>query len=129
MKRMYHPFTEWEDCKAGMYDKVSAIEKNRLLQEAIKFTGNYVEYGAWMVRVAKEWTKACEHNLTDEAQNRRAWIGHAACCMALKCPEYITREAWGFLTDQQREDANAMADKAIELWERGIYKNHEQSLF
>jgi hypothetical protein len=56
--------------------------------------------------------------LTDISQNRRAWIGHAACCMAIKCPEYITRSAWGYLTKEQQDLANAEADRAIAWWER-----------
>jgi len=75
-----------------------------------------------MLHVANEWTYSCEHNLTDRSLNRRAWIGHAACALAFRCPEDIVRAAWSELTEQQQVEANAKADEAIRSWEcqRGI---------
>lgn len=70
-----------------------------------------------MLRVLPAWPISCEHNLTDLAQNRRAWIGHAACCLELACSEDVTREAWGHLTQGQRDAANAKASEAIATWE------------
>ncbi len=117
MKQKYHPYKEWEDYLCGMWRKVSAVEEAKYLDKAIQFTGDAQEYGSYMMRVAKEWPISCEHNLTDISQNRRAWIGHAACCLAIKCPEYITRQAWGFLSQRQQNEANAQADIAIGWWE------------
>ena len=86
------------------------------LERAIVFTGNAELYGSFMRRVANEWPISCEHNLTDEAMNRKAWIGHAATALAIGCPEHITRQAWGRLTDQQRDAANEQAQNAINEW-------------
>ena len=88
-------------------------DKNGLLATAVAFTGDHVAYGAAMLRVLDEMPIACEHNLTAHSINHQAWIGHAAAYLAHKLPESITREAWRLLTDQQREDANVMADVAI----------------
>ena len=118
MKQRYYPYTEWEDYKAGMWRKIPAKDEARFLDEAIRFTGNAEEYGSWMMKVAIEWPISCEHNLTDIDQNRKAWIGHAAACMAINCPEYITRQAWGYLSKSQQDEANAVADIAIAWWER-----------
>jgi hypothetical protein len=116
MIRVYHPFWEWEDI--GMWRNVSGADRERLLREAEVFTGNSERYGAAMLRIIDEFPIATLHNLTDENQNRRAWIGHAACYLALECPEDIVREAWGRLTERQRKDANAAADRAISEWQR-----------
>lgn len=130
MKRQYHPYTLWEDYKHGMWRVETKENEKIFLDKAIQFTGDHLEYGSYMMRVAKEWKIACEHNLSDLSQNRRAWIGHAACCMAIRCPEYITRLAWGCLTDKQRYLANKMADKAIEWWESNMCGvRYEQDLF
>lgn len=117
MKQIYHPYTEWEDYKAGMWRDLSNEEKEVYLQKAIVFTGDCELYGSWMLKVIDSWPITCEHNLTNLSQNRRAWIGHAACQLAIGCPEYITRQAWGYLTDKQRAEANAKADYAIFVWE------------
>jgi len=121
MKQKYHHYTEWEDYQNGMWRKETPKNEKDFLDKAIDFTGDHELYGSWMMRVVKEWPNACEQNLTNTNINRRAWVGHAACCLAFGCPEYITREAWGFLTDQQRDDANKQADYAIMTWEENYY--------
>jgi len=116
MKRVYHRYEKWEDYKAGMWKSLYGEERKEMLERAIKFTGNPELYGSYMMKVIVEWPVACEHNFTCEALNKQAWVGHAACCMAIGCPEDITREAWGYLTEQQQNLANTEADKAIEEW-------------
>lgn len=118
MKRVWHPYTAWEDWKAGMWAIVSGSRRRRLLREAIQFTGNAKLYGSFMRRVVREWPIACEHHLSDVHSNRRAWVGHAAACLAIQCPEDITRAAWSYLSQAQQDDANAEADTAIALWEK-----------
>ena len=95
----------------------SVENRNEALQRAIEFTGNADLYGEFMMRVAKEWKFSCEHNLSDLSQNRKAWIGHAACALAMRCPEDIVRQAWAFLTEAQQISANGKASEAIEYWE------------
>jgi hypothetical protein len=137
MKRVYHPYNEWEEYHAGMWRDVSKTEEERFLKEAIEFTGDYKLYGSWMLKVVDEWPKSCEHNLSSTGMNRQAWIGHAACCLAIGCPEHITRHAWHVLTQDQQDKANLKADEAIALWEsrynekvlkhRCFYRNTIQS--
>lgn len=122
MKRIYHHYETWEDYQAGMWRTVSGNEKIDYLRKAIEFTGDAELYGSFMLRVIAEWPFACEHNLTDTTQNRKAWIGHAATCLAIDCPEDITRQAWAQLTQQQQDDANQKAQEAIIKWE----KMHEE---
>lgn len=117
MKRIYHHYENWEDYQAGMWRTVSGSERDSFLRKAIEFTGDAVLYGSFMRRVLSEWPLACEHNLTDTTQNRKAWIGHAATCIAIDCPEDITRQAWGQLSQQQQDDANEQARQTIEEWE------------
>jgi len=114
----------------------SVDDKSTALHEAIKFTGDHKLYGSYMIKVVEQWKYSCENHLTDQNINRRAWVGHAACAMALSCPEDLTRKAWGYLTDEQRFLADREADSAIELWEelyikdKGIRENVDgQMLF
>ena len=117
MKRIYHPYTSWEEYHAGMWAIIPREEEARLLPLAIELTGDAVLYGSWMLKVLDAWPISCEHNLTDTGMNRQAWIGHAAVTLALKCPEHITRRAWWNLTQRQQDEANAKADEAIRQWE------------
>ncbi len=116
MNKKYHHYEVWEDYMNGMYKTLYGKERNIMLNKAITFTGNAKLYGEWMLKVVDEWPICCEQNLTDIHINQQAWIGHAACCMALECPEDLTRIAWGCLSKQQQEEANAQADIAIKVW-------------
>lgn len=118
-KRIYHNYLDWEEFHAGMWRKVPSKDRARLVDTAEAFTGDAALYGEYMMRVIKMWPNSCEHNLTDRAMNRQAWVGHAACCMATGAPEDVTREAWWRLSEDQQNKANAQADIAIAAWERG----------
>ncbi len=124
MDKIYVHYSLWEDYLSGMWRDTYGAERQAYLKRAIRFTGNASLYGRWMMRVVRRWPYACLENLSDIGRNRQAFIGHAACCLALGCPEDITRLAWHQLTQQQQDAANAEADKAIAYWEslyrRGI---------
>jgi len=113
MERIHHPYWLWEEHKFGMWKTIIGKRRDILLKKAIKFTGDSKKYGFYMDRVVNEWKYSCEHNLSCKDINRQAWIGHAACCLAIGCPEDITRLAWHQLTLHQQELANAKADHAI----------------
>ncbi len=117
MIRIYHHHEKWEEFHAGMWRSVSLEEKDSLLKKAVAFTGDADLYGSFMLRVIEEWPYSCEHNLTCEEMNRQAWIGHAATCLAIGCPEDITRLAWHQLSKDQQDRANLKADEAIRKWE------------
>lgn len=127
MKRVYHPYWDWEEIKFNMWGTVT--DRKKYLKKAIEFTSDHKKYGRFMRKVAEKWPISCENALTDSTINQKAWIGHAAVAMALECPEDITREAWGHLTDEQRYMANKEASRAIEIWKynyvesNGIYKD------
>jgi hypothetical protein len=114
--RVYHPVSLWEEVGYNMWGDVA--DSACFLERAISFTGDHELYGNYMLQVALNWRYSCENALTDYSLNRKAWIGHAACALAIGCPEDITRKAWGFLTNEQRALANAQAESAIRVWER-----------
>jgi len=115
IERLYHPYWEWEEIDHNMWGTVK--DKQAYLAKAIGFTCDAELYGSYMLRVADEWPCSCRHNLSNTTQNRKAWIGHAACALAFQCPEDIVRSAWGYLTEEQQEKANKKADEAIKYWE------------
>jgi hypothetical protein len=128
--RVWHHHSKWEDAIAGMYRTITGKIRSIFLEQAIDFTGDHDLYGKFMLLVVENWPVSSEHNLSCKSLNRRAWVGHAACCYAIGVPEDITREAWGFLSNRQRKLANNQADIAIEEWEekRGVYaKNYIRS--
>lgn len=125
IKQIFVPYTEWEDWLNGMWRRGD----ESLLQPAIEFTGDWVKYGDAMGEVIEAWPKTVLNSFTNASINRRAFLGHCAACFKLQIPESITRQAWGLLTDQQRFDADAIAEKHIKHWEyeykRSLTKLHK----
>jgi hypothetical protein len=121
LDRVYRPYYAWEEVRHNMWGTVS--DRDYYLQKAVEFTGNHALYGSYMMRVIREWPISCENALTDSLLNKKAWVGHAACAMALGCPEDVTRKAWGFLNDEQRLLANREAEKAIAEWVENYRKD------
>lgn len=122
LKRVYRHIDDWEEVHFGMWDPPK--DKKRQMTQAINFTSNHKLYGSYMMRVATEWAASCENALTDYNLNRKAWVGHAACALALRLPESVVREAWGKLTYEQQLLANDQADRAIKVWERNYRKSN-----
>lgn len=118
MKRIFHPYTRWEDATLGMWRHVSGDERIRLLDIAERFMKDTRAFGRAMIRVTREMPYACEVNLSTRSFNRQAWIGHAACVLVTTSPEDVTRESWWRLTLRQQDAANHAADVAIAQWEK-----------
>jgi len=126
IKPIYHPYWLWEEASHNMWGTVK--DRELFLARAVSFTGQHCLYGIFMTRVIYEWKFSCEHNLSQQSQNRQAWLGHAACALAMNCPEDIVREAWWHLTDEQRDKANHQADINILLWENRQCQNYQLEL-
>jgi len=116
IKKIYHHYKKWEEHKSGMWKSPTKQEVEILLPEIVKFTSNHIEYGIAMLEVIKKWKYSCEDKLTDKNLNRRAWLGHAACCNKFGWKESVVRMAWKQLTNNQRLLANLEADKAINIY-------------
>ena len=124
MHRIYHHYEKWEDYQNRMYDEIKDGRKERVLL-AIECLGNKEKCYNAMKMVVENWILACEHNLTNESSNRRAWVGQAACNIAYNVKEDETREAWGILTQEQRYMANKIADIVITEWEKKFLPTQE----
>jgi len=126
MMRVYTHYKEWEDYKAGLY-ALTCENENELTQKSVRLLANPVSFFIAMESMLIEWPVACMVNLTDTSQNRQAWLGQAACCYNHSAPDYVTKKAWWLLTDDEREIANATAQKIIDRHDKGI--DNAETLF
>lgn len=115
MKQKFYHYTMWEDFKNGMYDEVKLGRKQRV-NYAVELLSNPKELYKYMKKVANEWKYATEQNFTNPSINHQAFLGQTACNMYKGCKEDETREAWGLLTNEQRYEANKVADKVFAEW-------------
>lgn len=120
-KQIFHPYWKWECYQNGMWRKETKDYEEKELPKIIEFTGCNKNYGSAMMEVIKKWRYTIEHNLTDNSINKRAFIGHSACCFKFGWPEYLVRAAWNTLNDRQQYLANKQADKAIESFLKTHY--------
>jgi len=116
MKQIHHPYYKWEDFKNGMYETVFENEE-KLIQKAVELLSNSVEFYTICLFVVDEWKIATDVNLSNTSCNRKAWLGQAACCYKNRVPELLTREAWQRLSEEQRFNANVVAQKIIDKYE------------
>lgn len=119
MRRVYHPYTAWEDYRAGMFtvsDRI--VEHEALAYELLTSAENFAHAVVELFRV---WPVATEHNLTATDTNRRAWVGAAACCLMHGCTEHTVRTAWWRMSELDQRRANQVADRLITDWEAGGY--------
>ena len=114
--RIFHTFDKWESVQAGFF---APGIKNRSKEEC------EAEYGAFLADLStfregiektfKEWPNACEHNLTNSAMNRIAWIGQAAACAARGLPSTF-RGGFSALPKEKQDAANALALEYLNRW-------------
>jgi hypothetical protein len=123
-EQVFHHFSAWEDWRAGMYRCAVVPQES---ERAARMLANPEAFYMAAKMMLRDWPHAAEHNLTNREQNRRAWIGQATACYSQNAPEGATRYAWWLLLIEERERANAVADRVIAEWEAA--RNTQAALF
>lgn len=124
MKRIYHPYTVWEETKAGLWRREPFGGNEEVAKEAArKIMSRPNIWGIFMEEVVKTWKFSCEQNLSHVPSKwfpfgRVAWLGQAAICLATGQPEWITRQVWFSLDKEIRDAADDKAANAIKGWEK-----------
>lgn len=127
MKRLYYDYNLWECYANGMYVERKSTERAAYVKVAINLLSDPVRLRQNMLDASEQWFYSSRNHLTSRNSNRQAWLGRFACCFAHGVSESETREAWSFLTEEQRTIANQMADEVILIWE-GWHFTHEDSI-
>lgn len=120
MKQVFSHYENWEDYKSGMFSVSDIADKDIKVIGAINLLSSPAEFYSVCSRLVKEWSIASGVNLTNKTQNRRAWLGAAACMFKHNTPEYLTRVAWNLLNRNVQDRANEIADKVIFEFENNI---------
>jgi len=115
MKQVFHPWTEWECYRAGMYDGKTALSSDEAKKAYAAFLRDIPRFIAAMHRVVKEWPVSCEHFLTNPNINRVAWLGQASMCIETGVSR---KHRSGFMLMSQDEcrAANKAAQEVLNEW-------------
>lgn len=127
MKQFFAPFLEWEDYENGMYDIPNfEEEKGKQITNAIKVLSDKNLFDEICKCILSEWVVSSKVNLTNISCNRKAWLGQAACSYKFDVTETCTRIAWSLLSEQQRIEANLVADKWIKTFESNYERENRK---
>ena len=118
LNRKFYHYTLWEDFINGMYSSKSVSDRNS--DAATKLLSDTIQLESAMLAVIDKWPISSSVNLSYRGYNRQAWLGQAACCIWLGLTETETREGWAYLSDEQKDKANKVADHVIKVWENRL---------
>jgi hypothetical protein len=125
--QVFHPYTEWEDWQAGMWQHPSNVTaETEQAAHILSDPAVFLDAARCMLR---DWPNAAEQNLTTMVQNQRAWIGQATCCHLAGIAEHATRLAWWTLTAAEQHAANMVADQAAREWRTERESSRTPGLF
>lgn len=115
IQRVSLPYHQWEDYGVGMY---ALTHTARQVVDAQALLSDSERLRIAMRTAVTTWPNAALHQMSNVEQNRRAWLGWAACMVNNLAPACATRVAWSNLTDEQRKAANDAAESVIREWEQ-----------
>lgn len=117
MKRVFHPWDKWEDFQHNFYGGVTSdFEKDNTLELYASLLRDLPRFEAALQVITRDWRYSCEHNLTNTALNRVAYLGQAACALTYKVPHSLSMGGYNLLSDEEKAAADAMAQKYLDLW-------------
>ena len=114
--RVFHTWDKWECFEHGFYEeKPEGMTQDEGEEKYREFLSDSAQFEAALIEVTEKWTHSCEHYLTNERMNRIAWLGQASVAQALRIPS-CCRGGYNRLTDSQKEIADSLALKYLNIW-------------
>jgi len=120
MTQVFYHYSELEEHHAGMWRRTSVGERDGLIDAAADLMRQPTEFLEAMLSALRGWPKSMEAAFSTPMLNRRAYMGHAGCCVAVNAPEDLTRLAWHMLSPEEQAAANAAADQVIAQYQRPV---------
>lgn len=117
LNRIWHPWHVWEDYKHNFYGGVSDnYIKDKSLQIYAELLKDLSAFDEALKIILSTWTHSCEHNLSNDALNRIAYLGQAACALVYKVPHTVSMGAYNLLSETEKKQADALAQKYLNIW-------------
>jgi len=116
LERQFFHYEALEEWKNGMWAIARGAKRNQYRDAAADLMRCPAEFKEAMLQAVSDWPNSCLHNLSAEAVNRLAWLGHADCCIATGSPEECTRLGWHTLNKREQDEANRVAQEVLDVW-------------
>jgi hypothetical protein len=127
MKRIFHPWNKWEDFQHGFYGG-KEYPKDKTLELYASLLRDLPKFEAALKVITSEWEHSCEHNLTNEAMNRVAYLGQASCALLYNVPHSVSMVGYNLLSSEEQKAADAMAQKYLDLWIERHANEHSKAV-
>lgn len=114
--RLFHPCQQWEDFKFNFHGNVGTYEQENTVKLCADLLRDLPRFERALFEIVNTWHFSCEHNLTNEAMNRIAYLGQAACALRLNVPSGISMGAWSTLSKEEQVAADALAKRYLDLF-------------
>lgn len=128
-RRIFHHYLELEETKVGFWRMVSGPDLSKFVEASSDLMRCPEEFMDAMRNALQRWPNSCEAAFTAESMNRIAFLGQAACCVAVGSPEGCTRIAWHSLTKDERDEANRCAAIVLTEWALGYSQMGQGDMF
>lgn len=115
MKRIYHSWDKWEDNRHGFYGGLP-YDKDNTLELYASLLKDLSKFEIALKTIVSEWKHSCEHNLSNEAMNRIAYLGQASCALVYNVPHNVSMGGYNLLTSEEQMAADNMAQKYLNIW-------------
>ena len=116
LDRIFHTFDRWEAVEYGFYDSthptMTQVQCEYKYKEVLSDPN---EFDRILKKITDEWINSCEHNLTNKALNRIAWLGQAAVAYKYKVPSKYS-SGWQLLAHDEQLAANEVALAHLNRW-------------
>lgn len=116
--RIYYPHYVWEDANAGLYNMSQYDDE--LIRKCILIFEDQELFWDVLCQMRIDWEKSFEFNLSNKTQNRKAWLGQAACCYNHGASFNVTIAAWRMLSEKNKVESNETAQRMIDLFEKEV---------
>jgi len=118
MNRIYHPWDLWECHKSGFFKNQSTKNKRKQLELCINLYSDSIRFKKVCNKIITKWVFSCEHNLSNEALNKIAWMGQACCAIEYGISSDISRSAFNEVKLKLQKKADIIAQNYVNKWGR-----------
>lgn len=116
MTRIFHPYDKWECFRHNFYGGIMDYQRDDTLELYASLLKDLPKFEAALQVIIRDWKHSCEHNLSNEAMNRVAWLGQASCALVYQVPHNVSMGGYNLLSSNEQKLADAMAQKYLDLW-------------
>lgn len=116
IERQFFHYSDLEEYRDGMWALVGGEQRAANAIAAAELMRDSEAFYTAITRAFDEWPNSCAHNLSAENSNRLAWLGHAGCLLGIGSPEENTRKGWHLLMRNEQDEANRVAQVALDEW-------------